>query len=80
MNNNRITATLSVMVLAGVVLHTVTPQDNTSLPLNRRAPAQSTTAPKPAVNASTPTMTAPVPVSAPVSDTLLSEMKIYPSF
>ncbi len=79
MNKNRITATVAVVTLAGLI-HVLGPQNNADIPLNNGAPAQDATAQKPVTDSSAPTAAAPVPVSAPSGDPLLSEMKVYPSF
>jgi hypothetical protein len=81
MNKNRITATLAVMALAGVLVDAVTPQNNADISLDSGAAVQSATAPQPAADASAATTAAPAPTSTPpTSDSLLSEVKVYPSF
>ncbi len=80
MNRNKITATLAIMAFAGVIIDAVAPQNNADISLDSGATAQSTSEPKPAADAPAATTAVPVPASAPTSDALLSEVKVYPSF
>ncbi len=82
MNKNGITTALAVMAFAGVIIHGVAPRNTADLSLDSGASAQSATEPTPAAEASTSTATtaAPMPASAPASDSLLREVKVYPSF
>ena len=80
MNKNGITATLAVMALAAVIIDAVAPQNNTDISINNGASVQNTAEPKPAADASATTTATPVSTPVPTSDSLLSEVKVYPSF
>jgi hypothetical protein len=80
MNRNRITATVAVVALAGLI-HALGPQNSAGISLdNNVTPALDANARQPAADASAPTGLTPLPVSMPSGDPLLSEMKVYPSF
>ena len=80
MNKNGITATLAVMAFAGVIINAVAPENNADISLNSSTAAQSTAEPLPAADSSTTATAEPASTPAPASDTLLSEVKVYPSF
>ena len=80
MKKNGIPTALAVMAFGGVIIHGVAPQNTADLSLNSGTSAQSMTEPKPAADPAATTTAAPVQTSAPTSDSLLSEVKVYPSF
>jgi len=84
MNKNGITATLAIMAFTGVIVGAVAPQNSADISLDSGVAAQSTAEPIPAADSSTTTAAEPVRAPAsmpePTSDTLLSEVKVYPSF
>lgn len=79
MKNNRIFAMVTVAALAGLV-HTLGPANTTDVSQNNNTPVQNATEQKPATTSSTTIAATPEQTSAPSSDSLLSEMKVYPSF
>jgi hypothetical protein len=80
MNKNGITATLAVMAFAGVIINAVAPENNADISLNSGAAAQSTAVPALSTDSSATATAAPASAPAPTSDSLLSEVKVYPSF
>jgi len=80
MNKNGITATLAVMAFAGVIINAVAPENNADISLNSGAAAHSTAVPAPTTDSSATATAAPASAPAPTSDSLLSEVKVYPSF
>ena len=79
MYTNRITAMMAVAVLTGLI-HTLGPGGHTDTSATHNAVAQNPIEPKPPTLSATPAAVTPAPAFTPVNDSLLTDMKVYPSF
>jgi hypothetical protein len=84
MNKNRVTTLIAIAAVAGVIqaLEPVntTEMSRNNVPRQADTSSQNTTGQNPPAESSVVTPETAVPVSAPSSDSLLGEMKVYPSF
>jgi hypothetical protein len=79
MNKNRITAMVAIVALVGLI-HTFAALDNHDVTVSNNISGQNNSEPKPLVDTSTPVTTAPAPTFTQPDETLLSEVKVYPTF
>lgn len=79
MNKNRITAMVAIVALAGFI-RTFAALDNPDIAVSNNISGPNNSAPKPLVDTSSQVTTAPVPTFTQPAETLLSEVKVYPTF
>lgn len=79
MNKNRVTAMVAIVALVGFI-HTFDALDNTDITVRNSISGQNYSEPKPQVDTSTPVAAAPVLTFTQPAETLLSEVKVYPTF
>lgn len=79
MNKNRITAMVAIVALVGFI-QTFTALENPVITVSNNPSGPNSLEQKPQVDTSTPVATAPVPTFTQPAETLLSDVKIYPTF
>ncbi len=79
MNKSRITAMVAIAALVGFI-HTFAALDNTDVAAGNNLSGPNYSEQKPLTDTSTPVTTAPAPTFTPPAETLLSEVKVYPTF